>query len=48
MPDLIGTCPKSFWEEWLAEGDCAGDIMAIYCDECSYEDAMAEFAAWHA
>lgn len=22
--DLVGTCPKSFWTEWLAEGDCAG------------------------
>src|SRR5665213_849820 len=25
MPDLVGTCPKSFWEEWIAEGDAAGD-----------------------
>ena len=23
--DLVGTCPKGFWKEWLAEGDCAGD-----------------------
>ena len=23
--DLVGTCPKGFWEKWLAEGDCAGD-----------------------
>jgi hypothetical protein len=23
--DLVGTCPKSFWEKWIAEGDCAGD-----------------------
>ena len=23
--DLVGTCPKDFWGEWLAEGDCAGD-----------------------
>jgi len=22
--DLVGTCPKDFWEEWLGEGDCAG------------------------
>ena len=22
--DLVGTCPKTFWEEWLEEGDCAG------------------------
>lgn len=25
MADLVGTCPKDFWEEWLAEGDAAGD-----------------------
>ena len=23
--DFVGTCPKTFWKEWLAEGDCAGD-----------------------
>ena len=23
--DLVGTYPKRFWKEWLAEGDCAGD-----------------------
>ena len=22
--DLVGTCPKNFWEEWIVEGDCAG------------------------
>ena len=22
--DLVGTCPKDFWEEWIAEGDAAG------------------------
>ena len=21
--DLVGTCPKTFWKEWLEEGDCA-------------------------
>lgn len=21
----VGTCPKDFWEEWIAEGDAAGD-----------------------
>lgn len=26
MPDLVGTCPKGFWEEWLAEGDTAGTV----------------------
>jgi hypothetical protein len=25
MPDLVGTCPKDFWEEWIREGDAAGD-----------------------
>ena len=24
MVDLVGTCPKGFWEEWIAEGDAAG------------------------
>ncbi len=23
--DLVGTCPKDFWLEWIAEGDAAGD-----------------------
>lgn len=23
--DLVGTCPKTFWEEWIAEGDAACD-----------------------
>ena len=27
MPDLVGTCPKDFWEEWIAEGDAAGDPL---------------------
>jgi hypothetical protein len=25
MVDLVGTCPKDFWEDWIAEGDAAGD-----------------------
>jgi hypothetical protein len=25
MADLVGTCPKSFWGEWIAEGDAAGE-----------------------
>lgn len=25
MTDLVGTCPKGFWEEWIAEGDAAGE-----------------------
>lgn len=26
MADLVGTCPKDFWEQWIAEGDAAGDL----------------------
>lgn len=25
MVDLVGTCPKDFWQEWIAEGDAAGE-----------------------
>jgi hypothetical protein len=25
MVDLVVTCPKGFWWEWIAEGDAAGD-----------------------
>lgn len=25
MVDLVGTCPMGFWNEWIAEGDAAGD-----------------------
>lgn len=25
MVDLVGTCPKDFWAEWIAEGDAAGE-----------------------
>lgn len=25
MSDLVGTCPKHFWHEWIAEGDAAGE-----------------------
>ena len=25
MTDLVGTCPKDFWTEWIAEGDVAGE-----------------------
>jgi hypothetical protein len=25
MTDLVGTCPKGFWLEWIAEGDAAGE-----------------------
>jgi hypothetical protein len=26
MTDLVGTCPKDFWLEWIAEGDAAGMV----------------------
>ena len=25
MADLVATCPKDFWREWIAEGDAAGE-----------------------
>ena len=25
MVDLVGTCPKDFWREWIAEGDAVGE-----------------------
>ena len=25
MSDLVGTCPKDFWTEWIAEGDAVGE-----------------------
>lgn len=25
MPDLVGTCPKDFWESWIREGDAVGE-----------------------
>lgn len=25
MVDLVGTCPKWFWRDWIAEGDPAGE-----------------------
>ncbi len=25
MADLVGTCPKDFWEDWIEEGDAAGE-----------------------
>ena len=25
MSDLVGTCPKDFWKEWIAEGDAVGE-----------------------
>jgi len=28
--DLVGTCPKTLWKEWLEEGDCAGEPPSGY------------------
>ena len=28
--DLVGTCPKDFWEEWIAEGDAASEKGIIF------------------
>lgn len=28
MVDLVGTCPKDEWDDWLFEGDNAGDSGA--------------------
>jgi hypothetical protein len=25
VADLVGTCPKGFWEDWIDEGDAAGE-----------------------
>ena len=25
ITDLVATCPMHFWEEWIAEGDAAGE-----------------------
>lgn len=25
MSDVVVTCPQRFWEEWIAEGDAAGE-----------------------
>lgn len=30
MPDLVGTCPKDFWEEWIKEGDAASTNGIVY------------------
>lgn len=26
--DLVGTCPKGFWKEWIAEGDAVGTPLS--------------------
>lgn len=28
MSDLVGTCPKGFWEQWIAEGDAVGEPLS--------------------
>ena len=30
MADLVGTCPKDFWEEWIAEGDAASENGIVF------------------
>ena len=30
MSDLVGTCPKGFWEEWIAEGDAASENGLVF------------------
>lgn len=30
MADLVGTCPKGFWEEWIAEGDAASENGIVF------------------
>ena len=40
MGDLVGTCPKDFWEEWIAEGDAASDKADIVFPSITGED-------WH-
>ena len=30
MPDLVGTCPKDFWEEWILEGDAASENGIVF------------------
>ncbi len=36
MSDLVGTCPKDFWEEWIREGDAAGDALPLTGEEWSW------------
>jgi hypothetical protein len=28
--DLVGTCPKDFWLQWIAEGDAAGETPRVF------------------
>lgn len=30
MTDLVGTCPKGFWEQWIAEGDAASENGIVF------------------
>ncbi len=40
MSDLVGTCPKDFWKQWIAEGDAASDMTGIVYPSITGED-------WH-
>jgi hypothetical protein len=40
VADLVVTCPKDFWREWIAEGDAAGD-------ECHSPLAAGDAWAWY-
>src|SRR6267142_3794564 len=39
MSDLLGTCPKDFWEQWIAEGDAAGTSP---CNTCWGEGSVGQ------
>ncbi len=41
MADLVGTCPKGFWREWLLEGDPAGVKPSYRLYEWQTRSAMA-------
>lgn len=42
MPDLVGTCPKSFWLDWIAEGDAASDKVGVV-----YPSITGEEWSWY-
>jgi hypothetical protein len=39
VADLVGTCPKDFWEQWIAEGDAAGTPS---CKTCGGEGSVGQ------
>lgn len=42
MPDLVGTCPQDFWEQWIAEGDAASVTPGIV-----YPSITGEEWSWY-